>query len=477
MKYLTQFFQRKSTVPKFYFVFDRLDLLIQAQREFKARGLIVHTVNSKEEFANDLKEHKAINNDRGESEITVVNIQKFKDNGEIIKKGRYNTNIQRVFFLDEVHRSYNPKGSFLANLMSADINAIKIGLTGTPFLGKEYNSKTLFGDYIHKYYYDASIADGYTLRLIREEIETSYKIVLKEKIETIKVLKGSIDRKDLYANREFVKPMLEYILDDFEKSRRVLNDNSIGGMVICHSSKQARVMYELFNEMENRTIKRAELILHDVGDNETRKEWINEFKAGEVDLLFVYNMLLTGFDAPRLKKLYLGRVLKSHNLLQALTRVNRTYRDFRYGYVVDFADISREFKATNEAYFRELNEELGDEVKNYSQLFKSENEIVEEIEEIKDTLWDFDTQNIENFSKQISKISNIKEMRRLKKVLENSKNIYNLIRLFGYEKLLDKLDFKKLNILYLEVINRLNLLNLKEKSENSSDSSNLINEH
>ncbi len=131
--------------------------------------------------------------------------------------------------------------------------------------------------------------------------------------------------------------------------------------------EEARVMYELFNEMENRTIKRAELILHDVGDNETRKEWINEFKAGEVDLLFVYNMLLTGFDAPRLKKLYLGRVLKSHNLLQALTRVNRTYRDFRYGYVVDFADISREFKATNEAYFRELNEELGDEVKNYSQ--------------------------------------------------------------------------------------------------------------
>jgi len=142
--------------------------------------------------------------------------------------------------------------------------------------------------YIHKYYYDASIADGYTLRLIREEIETSYKIVLKDKIETIEVLKGSVDRKDLYANREFVKPMLEYILDDFEKSRRVLNDNSIGGMVICHSSKQAKMMYELFNEMKNRTIKRAKLILHDVGDNETRKEWINEFKAGKVDLLFAY---------------------------------------------------------------------------------------------------------------------------------------------------------------------------------------------
>ena len=55
----------------------------------------------------------------------------------------------------------------------SDTNAIKIGLTGTPLLGNDYNSKSLFGDYIHKYYYNASIADGYTLRLIREEIETS----------------------------------------------------------------------------------------------------------------------------------------------------------------------------------------------------------------------------------------------------------------------------------------------------------------
>jgi len=50
-------------------------------------------------------------------------------------------------------------------------------------------------------------------------------------------------------------------------------------------------------------------------------------------------MLLTGFDSSRLKKLYVGRVIKAHNLLQALTRVNRTYKDFKYGYVVDFADI------------------------------------------------------------------------------------------------------------------------------------------
>ncbi|WP_341868560.1 hypothetical protein [Rahnella variigena] len=52
----------------------------------------------------------------------------------------------------------------MANLSQSDTNAIKIGLTGTPLLGTDYNSRDLFGDYIHKYYYNASIADGYTLR-------------------------------------------------------------------------------------------------------------------------------------------------------------------------------------------------------------------------------------------------------------------------------------------------------------------------
>jgi len=503
VKHLTDYYQKSSVVPKFYFIVDRLDLLIQATHEFTARGLIVHTVSSKEEFARDMKQQKAIYNERGKNEITVVNIQKFKDDSQVITNQNYNTNIQRVFFLDEVHRSYNPKGSFLVNLMQSDKNSIKIGLTGTPLLGSDYNSKTLFGDYIHKYYYDASIADGYTLRLIREEIETNYKIVLQEALKSIEVLKGSIEKEELYAHEQFVEPMLEYMVKDFEKSRIALNDDSIGAMVICDSSKQAKMMYELFQEKyapqqvlisdeplmmvaeegdvyqkkrKRKKVQRAEVILHDVGSTEERKVLINEFKAGEVDFLFVYNMLLTGFDSPRLKKLYVGRVIREHNLLQALTRVNRTYKDFKYGYVVDFADISKEFEATNEAYFRELSEELGEEMEHYSQLFKSKEEIVEELEEIKEVLWDFDTQNREIFSQQISEITDIKAMQTIKKALGNAKSLYNLIRLFEYEELLERLDFKKLNQLYTEANNRLALLNLKKKSEEQSDNSNLINE-
>jgi len=500
VQHLTDYFQKKSIVPKFYFIVDRLDLLIQAGKEFKSRGLVVHNVNSREEFARDIKKTSAIHNHSGRPEITVVNIQKFQDDPDVVSLNDYDVSIQRVYFLDEVHRSYNPEGSFLANLTESDPNAIKIGLTGTPLLGTDYNSKALFGDYIHKYYYNASIADGYTLRLIREEIESNYKMVLEETLKEIEVLRGGADRKLIYAHHRFVEPMLEYIVSDFEKSRIAMNEAGIGGMVVCDSSEQAKMMFEIFQETYAEKVneeypiaaednpptygdrkklkykvKTAALILHDVETKEERKKLVEDFKDGKIDFLFVYNMLLTGFDAKRLKKLYLGRVIKRHNLLQALTRVNRPYKEFRYGYVVDFADIRKEFDATNKAYFDELQLELGDEMEHYNQLFKSKEEIESEIQDIKDILFRFDTQNAELFSQQVSLIQDKKTMLQLVKVLENAKSLYNLIRLFGHYELLEQLDFKKLTILSREANNHLALLNDKESLENGTDSNNLLN--
>ena len=506
-RFLTDYFQRKGVVPKFYFIVDRIDLLTQAQREFAGRGLIVHTIDSRDAFARDIKTTQVIHNDTGRPEITVVNIQKFQDDPDVLRTEDYDVNIQRVYFLDEVHRSYNPQGSFLANLSQSDRNAIKIGLTGTPLLGDDYNSRSLFGDYIHKYYYNASIADGYTLRLIREEIATNYKLALREALAAVELQKGSIDRRQVYAHPSFVEPMLDYIVKDFEKSRSALAEASIGGMVICDSADQAQEMHKIFNAVYaekssqaftlqdaglaaiaaenpegyaartllNNRVKTAALILHDVGSKEERKQWVEDFKAGKIDLIFVYNMLLTGFDAKRLKKLYLGRVIRTHNLLQALTRVNRTYKELRYGYVVDFADIRKEFDATNKAYFDELQFELGDEVEHYSNLFKSTEEIAQEIEEIKDILFSFDIENAEAFSRQVSQIQDRATVLALKKALADARNLYNLIRLQGDYELLQKLDFQKLNQLYRETCNHLDLLNLKDSLESSQDTSNLLN--
>jgi len=499
VKFLTDYYQKQNVIPKFYFIVDRLDLLVQAKREFTSRGLTVHIVNSRNEFVADIRSRAALHNERGNAEITVVNIQKFSEDAQIVTEQDYDINIQRVYFLDEVHRSYNPKGSFLANLEQSDKNAIKIGLTGTPLLGNEYNSKTLFGDYIHKYYYNASIADGYTLKLIREEIASNYKMVLEKALKEIKVLQGDIPKKKIYADARFAEPMLDYIVEDFESFRLMNNDESVGGMVVCDSSDQAKMLFEIFNnkyradkrvvldkvaeesesygdqKKESFKVKTAALILHDIGTKEERKQEVEDFKDGKIDILFVYNMLLTGFDAKRLKKLYIGRLIKKHNLLQTLTRVNRTYKDYRYGFVVDFADIKAEFDKTNKDYFEELQEVLGDEMEHYSNIFKSKEEIQEEIADIKEILFHFDTQNAEIFSQQISEIADRKKMLGLVKALGNAKSLYNLIRLFGHFELLEKVDFKKLSLLYREANNHLQLLNQKEALENNIDTTNLLN--
>lgn len=504
VKYLTDYFQQKGIVPKFYFIVDRIELLNQAKREFSSRSLIVHSVDSKDELLRNFKTRQAIHNLSGKREITVVNIQKFKDDTDVLKANDYDINCQRIYFLDEVHRSYDPKGSFLANLVNSDRNAILIGLTGTPLIGSDRTSRQTFGDYIHKYYYNASIADGYTLKLIREDIETTYKFQLKEALKEVEILKGDADKRVVYAHERFVEPMLDYIIRDFIKSRIRFGDDTIGAMVVCDSAEQARKLFEIFVSKYNATQKTHEasepyrwaaepvveyefykidqranlvsaLILHDVGTKEDRKNDVDDFKDGKIDILFVYNMLLTGFDAKRLKKLYIGRVIKNHNLLQTLTRVNRPYKRFRYGYVVDFADITKEFDATNKAYFDELQAELGDEMQNYSNLFKSKEEIEDEINNIREKLFHYDLLNAEVFSQQISQIEDRKQVLEIKKALEIARNIYNLIRLEGHFDLLEKIDFKKLNLLYNEAARHLDLLNLKANIESNVDTTNLLN--
>ena len=483
--YLTQYFQERSIIPKFYFIVDRLDLMDQAKGEFSNRGLKVQTAGSKAEFKEAIKEAAAVANDSGQNEITVVNIQKFSEESRVASQTDYAINIQRVYFLDEVHRSYNPRGSFLANLIDSDRNAIFIGLTGTPLIGQklkptdnatgriDFKSTDVFGDYIHKYYYNLSIEDGYTLRLIREGIETIYKTQCQEILKQIKLLKGSAKKSEVYAHPRYVSFVAAYIVKDFSDSRVRLGDDTIGGMVVCDSSEQAKELFKIFEE-QYPELKTA-LILHDVDDKQTRTDNREEFKRGNIDVLIVFNMLLTGFDAHRLKRLYLHRIVKDHNLLQTLTRVNRPYKNFRYGFVVDFADIRYEFDKTNAAYFEELQEEIGEEWEQYSNLFKSADEIEAEIADIEDKLFRFDTRNAEVFSEQINSIDDRAEIIDIKRALENAKTLGNLIKLYGHAALADKLDFMKLNTLLIEVNNRLTLINQRDALENQEDNSNLIN--
>ena len=470
VRYLRDYYQKQGKIAKFYFIVDRIDLLTQASEEFTARGLHVEKVNSKEAFINNIRTIGTANNS-GEDTITVVNIQKFSTES-VARKADYDVNVQRIYFLDEAHRSYNPKGSFLANLMASDRDAVMIALTGTPLIGDGYNSKDVFGDYIHKYYYNRSIADGYTLKLIREGIKTEYRTKLQSVLDELETEKGSFKKRDVCAHPKYVAALVEYIVDDFKHSRVALNDSSIGAMIVCDSSDQARMVEEELNNYNNFS---HVLILHDVDDKETRRGYQEDFKKGKIDILVVYNMLLTGFDAPRLKKQYLGRVIKNHNLLQTLTRVNRPYKNFRYGYVVDFADIREEFDKTNKAYFEELQAELGDEFERYRDIFKSQEEIEKDLLAIQDKLFFYATDNAELFSQQITALADKRELLELRRLLDTYKELFNIIKLFGYEELANKFSMDTLHALYNEVDNRIKIVNVKENLHNSEDVSGLLN--
>lgn len=482
--YLTDHFHKLNIVPKFYFIVDRIDLLTQAQVEFENRSLRVNIANSREDFVKNIASLGAIHNDSGQNEITVVNIQKFSEDSKATKSSDYDLNVQRIYFLDEVHRSYNPRGSFLANLFASDPQAIFIGLTGTPLIHQKlkaeagqptltFNSKDVFGDYIHKYYYNLSIQDGYTLRLIREGIETQYKTQLQQALDQIQTPKGSIKKSDLFAHPKYVQQLANYIIADFQKSRQRLGDPTIGAMVVCESSQQARQLFATITE--NHPHISAALILHDVDDKETRRNNRDEFKRGNIDLLIVFNMLLTGFDAHRLKKLYLNRIVRDHNLLQTLTRVNRPYKNFHYGFVVDFADIRAEFDKTNAAYFQELQDQLGDEWQQYSNLFKSAEEIESDILDIQQKLFPYNLTNAEVFSEQINQIDDRTEIINIRSALQSAGVLSNLIRLYGHNDLADKLDFAQLKTMLSEVNHRLALVNQKEALESQQDTANIIN--
>lgn len=287
-KVLSDYFSKNNKVAKFYFIVDRLDLLSQASEEFAARGLIVKTAKNREELMEQFKNNQAQDGNTGKAEITVVNIQRFDESEENINMSAYATELQRVFIIDEAHRGYKKEGSFLANLLEADKKAIKIALTGTPLLKDERESWRIFGNYIHTYYYDKSILDGYTLKIIREDIETQYREKITEiygKLETL-VEKKKVKKDQIIEHSSYVKELLRYIITDLNKFRRIQGDDTLGGMIVCETSEQARKIYDYFEEIQlelnrtttNKSYLKAGLILSDSFDKETRKNIVNDFK-------------------------------------------------------------------------------------------------------------------------------------------------------------------------------------------------------
>ncbi|MCQ2901578.1 DEAD/DEAH box helicase family protein [Helicobacter pylori] len=484
-KLIRDFFSRSNLnkKTKFYFIVDRLDLLEQAKNEFSKRGLCVHEAENKEDLSQKLKSSSVFEGPQGNDEIIVMNIQKFKAPNEekapnedlssapkeIISKtelqeaAKDNHDLQRVFIIDEAHRSYDPKGCFYANLIECDKTAIKIALTGTPLLednAQDKATKNTFGNYLHTYSYAESIKDRHTLKLQLEIIEKSY----KEKLQAIyRLLQESITIEDIEVKKEFIfndekyiKEMLFYIIRDLLNFRRVNNDENLKAMVVCFSSTQARLANLLFNEVQEKVLQenpnlkilkkqlQSSLILH---DEQEVKEKIYSFKHEDTDIVFVFNMLLTGFDLPNLKRLYIHRELKDHNLLQALARVNRSYNNMSFGYLIDFVGIKENYDKTTDDYLKELNQ-FNQSDSNIKDMFADRETLEKDIKNAYDDLFNYPIDDIEAMTSAIVNISAMNELLKVSQAINTLKERYNLIRASSDEKILslkEKMDIEKIS--------------------------------
>ncbi|WP_238700419.1 DEAD/DEAH box helicase family protein [Helicobacter pylori] len=487
-KLIKDFFSPLGKKTKFYFIVDRLDLLEQSKNEFLKRGLCVHEAENKEDLSQKLKNSSMFEGLQGNDEIIVVNIQKFKAPNEekapnenpsnsapeeIISKRELQESIQnsrdlqRVFIIDEAHRSYDPKGCFYANLIECDKNAIKIALTGTPLLednAQDKATRNTFGNYLHTYSYAESIKDRHTLKLFLETIEKSYKEELQEIYrllqESITIEDIEVKKEMIFNDEKYIKAMLSYIIRDLLDFRRSNgNDKHLKAMVVCFSSQQARLANLLFNEVQEKILQenpnlqilnklKSSLILH---DEQEVKEKIYSFKHEDTDIAFVFNMLLTGFDLPNLKRLYIHRELKDHNLLQALARVNRPYNNMSFGYLIDFVGIEENFDKTTDDYLKELNRFNQSDANsdfNIKDIFADREVLEKDIKNAYNDLFDYPIDNIEGMTSAIVNMSGINELQKVSHAIKTLKERYNLIRTSIDETILslkEKIDIEKIN--------------------------------
>ncbi|WP_242420447.1 DEAD/DEAH box helicase family protein [Helicobacter pylori] len=487
-KLIRDFFSQSNLnkKTKFYFIVDRLDLLEQAKSEFLKRGLCVHEAENKEDLSQKLKNSSVFEGSQGNDEIIVVNIQKFKAPNEekapnedhsstlkeIISKtelqeaAKDSHDLQRVFIIDEAHRSYDPKGCFYANLIECDKTALKIALTGTPLLednAQDKATKNTFGNYLHTYSYAESIKDRHTLKLQLEIIEKSYKEKLQEIYrllqESITIEDIEVKKERIFNHEKYIKEMLFYIIRDLLNFRRVNNDENLKAMVVCFSSAQARLANLFFNEVQEKVLQenpnlkilkklQSSLILH---DEQEVKEKIHSFKHEDTDIVFVFNMLLTGFDLPNLKRLYIHRELKDHNLLQALARVNRSYNNMSFGYLIDFVGIKENYDKTTDDYLKELNQfnQSDSNIKdNLKDMFADRNILEKDIKNAYDDLFNYPIDDIEAMTSAIVNISTMNELLKVSRAINTLKINYNLIRTSSDEKILslkEKIDIEKIS--------------------------------
>ncbi|HAY26690.1 MAG TPA: DEAD/DEAH box helicase, partial [Candidatus Accumulibacter sp.] len=288
-----------------------------------------------------------------------------------------------VVIADEAHRSqYDFIDGYARHMRDALPHASFIGFTGTPIELTDANTRAVFGDYISVYDIQRAVQDGATVpiyyesRLARlaldeaerpkidpgfEEATEGEEVERKERLKTkwaqLEAVVGAERRLELLARD---------IVEHFEKRLEVLEGKA---MIVCMSR---RICVELYREIvklrpgwDGTDDDRGALKVVMTGSASDPANWqphirskprrealANRFRDPKdpFKLVLVRDMWLTGFDAPSLHTMYIDKPMRGHGLMQAITRVNRVFRDKPGGLVVDYLGLAQELKEALATY-------------------------------------------------------------------------------------------------------------------------------
>jgi type I restriction enzyme R subunit len=301
-------------------------------------------------------------------------------------KGQYEQLSDRrniVVIADEAHRSqYDFMDGFAKHMRDALPNASFIGFTGTPIESTDKNTQAVFGDYIDVYDIQQAVEDGATVRIFYEN--RLAKIALKEEekprvdaeFEELTESEELTDRQKLKAkwarleaivgNPKRISLIAQDIVNHFESRNAVLDGKA---MIVCMSRRICVDLYSAIVKIkpEWHSDDDAEGVVKVVMTgsssdplpfqphvrNKPRRKALGERLKDPKDTLklaIVRDMWLTGFDAPALHTLYIDKPMKGHNLMQAIARVNRVYKDKEGGLVVDYIGIATDLKKALSVY-------------------------------------------------------------------------------------------------------------------------------
>ena len=340
-------------------------------------------------------------NGRKANGIIFTTMQKFEESDEPLSE---RNNI--IVMADEAHRGQyglkekvkiveNRDGDKEAKIVTGTAriirnclpNATYVGFTGTPISMKDRSTREVFGDYIDIYdmtqavedgatrpvYYESRVIklklDEATLKLIDAEYDLMAENADAEVIEKSKKQLGQMEA--ILGNDKTINSLVEDILDHYENNR----ENLLTGkaMIVAYSRTIAMKIYKKILELRPTWTEKVGVIMTDsnkdpeewkaiIGNKRYREEMAKKFKDNKslFKIAIVVDMWLTGFDVPSLATMYVYKPMKGYNLMQAIARVNRVFKDKEGGLVVDYVGIASALKDAMNDYTSRDKKNYGD---------------------------------------------------------------------------------------------------------------------